>query len=78
MVKTTTPSTTPEIANSIWRKSSRTGSGSGGGGNCVEVAANPGTVAVRDSKNPKKSILILFSSQWNNLVREVKHGKFDL
>ncbi|WP_371127502.1 DUF397 domain-containing protein [Streptomyces sp. 2224.1] len=42
----TTPNSHPEP---VWRKSSY----SSGGGNCVEVAAlNPGTVAVRDSKNP--------------------------
>ncbi|MCD0447830.1 DUF397 domain-containing protein [Actinocorallia sp. API 0066] len=32
-----------------WRKSSYSG---GGGGNCVEVASLPGSVGVRDSKNP--------------------------
>ncbi|MEV7908221.1 DUF397 domain-containing protein, partial [Streptomyces anulatus] len=39
-----------DLSIASWRKSSLSG---GNGGQCVEVAANlPGTVAVRDSKNP--------------------------
>ncbi len=40
----------PEI---LWRKSSFSGGGDNGGGNCVETATLPdGRIAVRDSKNP--------------------------
>ena len=35
-----------------WRKSSYSGSGGTGGGNCVEVAPHGRRYAVRDSKNP--------------------------
>jgi hypothetical protein len=39
-------------------------SGSGGGGNCVEVAFIDHVIAVRDSKNPANPILIVTSSGW--------------
>jgi hypothetical protein len=35
-----------------WRKSSYSGSGGTGGGDCVEVATQGERYAVRDSKNP--------------------------
>ncbi|MFJ3965427.1 DUF397 domain-containing protein [Streptomyces sp. NPDC090036] len=37
------------LTNARWRKSSYSGNT---GGECVEVAAQPGQIAVRDSKNP--------------------------
>ncbi len=40
----------------VWRKSSRSSST---GGECVELAALPGTVAVRDSKDPDGGKLVL-------------------
>lgn len=40
----------------LWRKSSYSGDQ---GGDCVEVAAIPATVAIRDSKNPAGPILTL-------------------
>ncbi len=39
-----------------WRKASRS---SDSGANCVEIAATPGTVAIRDSKNPDGVMLTL-------------------
>ncbi|MEU1185947.1 DUF397 domain-containing protein [Streptomyces sp. NPDC005820] len=39
-----------------WRKSSYSGDQ---GGDCVEIAETPSTVAVRDSKNPAGPILAL-------------------
>jgi hypothetical protein len=71
-------STTPQPAHAAWRKSSRTGGGSGGGGNCVEVAAVGDLFGVRDSKNPTKNSLLFSPHQWDNLIREVKHGELDL
>jgi hypothetical protein len=70
--------TTCELTCAVWRKSSRTGGGSGGGGNCVEVAVSSGIVGVRDSKDPYKSILTLSFDQWKKLIRGVKHGEFNL
>ncbi|MFF3623092.1 DUF397 domain-containing protein [Streptomyces sp. NPDC002467] len=41
--------TQTNLTGALWRKSSYSG---GTGGECVEVAAQPREVAVRDSKNP--------------------------
>ncbi|WP_433229408.1 DUF397 domain-containing protein [Actinomadura formosensis] len=38
-----------DLSKAVWRKASRSTSN---GGNCVEVASVPGTVAIRDSKDP--------------------------
>ncbi|APU16623.1 MULTISPECIES: DUF397 domain-containing protein [Actinoalloteichus] len=39
-----------------WRKSSRS---NGQGGACVEVGSAPGTVGIRDSKNPTGGTLVV-------------------
>ncbi|TCP43408.1 uncharacterized protein DUF397 [Tamaricihabitans halophyticus] len=39
--------TTTRFQESLWRKSSRSGSG----GNCVEIAIAPAHVGIRDTKN---------------------------
>jgi Domain of unknown function (DUF397) len=70
--------TTPQLTHAAWRKSSRTGGGSGGGGNCVEVAIRSKIVNVRDSKEPYMDTLAFSSDQWQNLIRGVKHGEFNL
>lgn len=52
----------------VWRKSSFSGGGDEGGGNCVEVAAFPGgRTAVRDSKNPSSELVV--SSSWLEAIR---------
>jgi Domain of unknown function (DUF397) len=68
--------TKPNLANVVWRKSSRSGDTSSG--TCVEVASISAHVAVRDSKNPNKANLVILSNQWHNFIRGAKHGKFDL
>lgn len=68
--------TTLNLTNAAWRKSSRSDNTSSG--TCVEVASFSAHVAVRDSKNPNKTNLVLSSHQWQNFIRGVKHGKFDL
>lgn len=52
-----------------WQRSSRCG-----GGNCVEVAFMPGRVAVRDSKNPGRGILLYSHDEWRDFVSGVKAG----
>jgi hypothetical protein len=42
-------------------------------GNCVEVATNmPGTVAVRDSKDPEGPGLLIPAAEWRAFVRGLK------
>jgi hypothetical protein len=50
------------LDKAIWRKSSRSGNG---GGNCVEVAFVPETIAVRDSKNPTGPALAFPATAWS-------------
>lgn len=47
-----------------WHRSSR----SGGNGNCVEVAATPGGVLARDSKDPHGPILRFDRRRWTNFL----------
>jgi hypothetical protein len=53
----------------VWRKSSRS---SGDGNNCVEVAALPYGVAVRDSKNPDSGYLTLATPAWAALLGRLR------
>ena len=56
-----------------WFKSSY----SNNGGNCIEVAANiPGTVPVRDSKDPNGPALTFSANGWSSFVAAVKGGEF--
>ncbi|MGK5496943.1 DUF397 domain-containing protein [Streptomyces sp. URMC 125] len=49
----------------VWRKSSYSG---GDGGNCVEVAAGPGAVRVRDSKDREGGALAFPPAAWSAFV----------
>lgn len=48
-----------------WRKASRSSSN---GGNCVEVAALPGRVMVRDSKDPAGPVLAVSPAEWQSFL----------
>ncbi|MEV6865782.1 DUF397 domain-containing protein [Streptosporangium subroseum] len=64
----------PNLANAVWRKSSRSGSGN----NCVEVADNlTEIVAVRDSKDPHGPALIFSLGDWETFTTGIKRGEFD-
>jgi hypothetical protein len=52
-----------------WRKPTYS---SGNGGNCVEVASTPRTVAVRDSKDPQGPALAFTPARWQAFTRTVK------
>ncbi|GHB11327.1 MULTISPECIES: DUF397 domain-containing protein [Streptomyces] len=45
----------------VWFKSSYSGTN---GGDCVEVAATPAAVHVRDSKRPRAASLTFSAEQW--------------
>ena len=57
-----------------WRKSSR----SAGGANCVEFAAAPDAVGLRDSKDPVGAVLAFPIDGWRDFVAGVHNGEFDL
>ncbi|MEU7381678.1 DUF397 domain-containing protein [Streptomyces sp. NPDC042207] len=58
--------TEPTVSESAWFKSSYS---SGGGGECVEVAAATGAVFVRDSKRPAAAKVAFGAEAWAGFVR---------
>ncbi|MBT8224982.1 MAG: DUF397 domain-containing protein [Dactylosporangium sp.] len=58
-----------------WRKSTRSGPYSD---NCVEVAACPEVIGVRDSTDPAGPVLIFSPDRWRVFVRDARLGRFDL
>lgn len=56
----------PPIAQVTWRKSSYS---SEEGGECVEVAARPGEVHVRDSKDTTRAALTVEPTAWTAFVQ---------
>lgn len=55
-----------ELAGAAWRRSSRSGSGSGN--NCIEVAFVGPAVAVRDSKDPDGAALTFTPHAWSSFL----------
>ncbi|RKS79030.1 uncharacterized protein DUF397 [Actinomadura pelletieri DSM 43383] len=53
----------------VWRKASRSTSN---GGNCVEITSVPGTIAIRDSKNPNGPRLTINHNDFHHLIRIIK------
>ncbi|MDX2766126.1 DUF397 domain-containing protein [Streptomyces europaeiscabiei] len=69
MIRKTTAGDASELA---WFKSSH--SGGNDGNSCVEVAATPGTVHVRDSKDIRLPRLTLTSTAWADFVSYAVEG----
>ncbi|MGW2408108.1 DUF397 domain-containing protein [Streptomyces sp. NPDC001739] len=60
----------PGRGGTAWRKSSYS---DGGDDNCIEVADGfPGTVPVRDSKNPGGPVLRIRAAAWSSFIATVK------
>lgn len=57
--------------NPQWRKSSYSGSQ---GGDCVEVAAGPRGIHVRDSKNTARPALHVEPQAWSNFLAYAHEG----
>jgi hypothetical protein len=55
-----------------WRKSSRCGNTT-----CVEVAADAGTVWMRDGKTPDQKPLQFSHSEWRAFTDSLRAGDFD-
>jgi len=58
-----------DLTSVSWRKSTYSG---GNGGNCIQVAGLPGTVAVRDSKDPDGPALLFTAAEWAAFTARVK------
>ena len=63
-----------DLSTANWRKSSFS---AGGSDNCVEVAMLPGTVAIRDSKDPHGPVRLLRPAAFRDLITRIKRGDFD-
>jgi hypothetical protein len=62
-------------ANPAWRKSSF--SGANGGSGCVEVAALPVGIAVRDTKDRAQLPHLHSAPAWREFLAGVRAGEFD-
>ncbi|TMR05423.1 DUF397 domain-containing protein [Actinomadura soli] len=58
-----------DVSNVEWRKARRS---TNNGGNCVELASFPGTVAVRDSKDPDGPKLLVSRREFRRLAEVIK------
>ncbi|WP_433474702.1 DUF397 domain-containing protein [Spirillospora sp. CA-142024] len=58
-----------DLTKAVWRKSSYT---TANGGDCVELTAVPGTVAVRDSKDPEGPKLLVTRRAFAALLSDLK------
>ncbi|WP_433252512.1 DUF397 domain-containing protein [Actinomadura nitritigenes] len=58
-----------DMTGAVWRKSSYTGPN---GGDCVELASLPGSVAVRDSKDPGGPKLVFNRQAFASFLTSVK------
>jgi Domain of unknown function (DUF397) len=56
-----------------WRKAKR----SMNNGNCAEVAAVIGAIAVRDSKDPQGPVLQYPVMSWRSFLTAARNGRFD-
>ncbi len=57
-----------DLSRAAWRKSTY----SNNGGNCVEIAPGPATIAVRDSADPAGPKLAFTPDQWKAFTTTVK------
>jgi hypothetical protein len=57
-----------DLSRAAWRKSTRSGNG-----NCIETAALPGTIAVRDSADPAGPALDFTPGAWTAFTAALKH-----
>jgi uncharacterized protein DUF397 len=64
------PRITLEDESPSWRKSSN----SAGNGECVEVAAGPGLISIRDSKDPEGPILSYPADAFRSFLDATKNG----
>jgi hypothetical protein len=63
-----------DFNGAAWRTSTR----SNNGGACVEVAATPDMVGVRDSKDRTGPVLVFGTAEWRAFLTGVKTGALDI
>ncbi|MBV6699644.1 DUF397 domain-containing protein [Kitasatospora aureofaciens] len=62
-----------DLSGASWIKSSY----STNGGECVEISRSfPGTIPVRDSKDPEGPALLFPAGSWQSFVSAVRNGEF--
>ncbi|MGH3437793.1 MAG: DUF397 domain-containing protein [Sciscionella sp.] len=67
-----------ELASATWRKSSFSGGGGTGGGDCVESALlADGRIGVRNSKRPSAGTVFFTRAEMDAWIEGVKAGEFD-
>ncbi|KAB2371229.1 DUF397 domain-containing protein [Actinomadura montaniterrae] len=66
------------MSDPVWRKSSRSGSGAGGGQDCVEIAFLAGGRGIRDSKAPDAGHLVISPDDFAQLIYRVKRGDLNI
>lgn len=62
-----------DLSGANWRISSWS---SNNGGSCIQVAGLPGTIAVRDSKDPDGPALLFTTDAWSAFLTAVSAGDF--
>ena len=65
--------TASRLVGAAWRRSRY----SGKQGNCVELAATDGYVAVRNSRFPDEAALLLTRADLGAFLSDVRAGRFD-
>lgn len=65
--------TASRLVGAVWRRSRH----SGKQGNCVELAAVAGHVAVRNSRFPDDAALLLTRAELGAFLADVRAGRFD-
>jgi hypothetical protein len=66
------------LDRAAWRKSSFSGGGGQGGGNCVEVAPQKGgRIAMRNSNHPEAGVVFFTRAEIAAWINGCKAGEFD-
>ncbi len=60
-----------DVSSAVWRTSSYSGNN---GGACVEAAAMPTAVLVRDSKDSQGPVLAFGARDWQRFADRIKSG----
>jgi hypothetical protein len=64
-----------DLTRANWRKSTYSANG---GNTCVEVATAGPVVAVRDSTDPDRAVLVFAPKRWNAFTRRARKGQAEL